>query len=859
LASYVTPLISVFLNRQLHTILSSDSSLFDFFRNDLRLALRHLARSTGFAALALVTLSLGIGLTSAVYSLVDGVLLRPFPLSRPEQLVAAHTVVRDASGQSWWDNTSWPNLRDWQTHNHTFRGIAGVIPDDRLVSRAHAVGAAVIPVNRVSTNYFDVLGVPPMIGRDFVAADERAGNRVAIVCYGLWQRMFGGDQEVVGHTILISNEAYTVIGVMPRGFVEPRNETAEVWTTIGFLLEGSSPRATVRNDLMAETVGRLSSGVTRAMAQADLSAVQAGLAASFPEVRYQNAVAVEPQLDEVAGSVRGPLYLLFATVLAVLLLVCSNVSGLILTRAMRRRTDAALRHALGATQWRIGRQLFIEGVLLGGCAGLLGAGLAWGLLRAMLPLVPRDIPRLAEVSLSGRVLCFAATISFFCAVVSSVSPAWKLARTAPAGALREQGPHTTPGQRTRWLQDALVVIQTAIGVALLFASGFLIRGFVNLRNANTGFKSDHLFTFNLPLTEVRYPHTTRALFYHELLSKLAAIPGVLSASGGSPLPTMGVGAGTTVEVDGRRNAPGHDLNTFVGVAEPGLFETLGVPLLRGRLFSLADDAPHRQLVAVVNETFARQYFPDKDAVGHRIRPDIRELRNQATTVDPMGYAEREIVGVIGDTVQDSPTDHSQPFVVLPFAQATELMRPRLVMRVAGNPMQYEKVAASVVREIDPDLFLMGPRSMEMQFALATGTQRFETLLIAGFSGIALFLTSLGFYSMLATMVTSRTCEIGVRMAIGANRSDIAWMVLVRAAGLLLGGAAIGTMLAAVAWHVVNSSDAAHELLYGVSWADMRILGSFVPILAIVATLGCVIPMLRAIRVDPVQALRMNDQ
>jgi putative ABC transport system permease protein len=836
-----------------------DFFLFHSFHNDLRLALREWRRSKGFAALVLVTLSLGIGLTTAVYSLVDGVLLRPFSLPQAEQLVAVHTLVRDASGQSWSDNTSWPDLRDWQIHNRTFRGLAGVIPDDRLVSRADAIGGIVVPVNRVSTNYFEVLGVPPLLGRDFVAADERAGNRVAIISYGLWQQMFGGDQQALGQTILISREPYSLVGVMPRDFVEPRNETAEVWTSIGFLLEGSLPRATVRSDLMAEIVGRLNWGVTTATAKADLSAVQGGLAASFPEIRYHNAVAVEPELEEVAGSVRGPLYLLFASVLAVLLLVCSNVSGLILTRAMRRRTDAALRSALGATQWRIGRQLFIEGLLLGGCAGLLGAGLAWWLLQVVLPLVPHDIPRLSEVSLSWRVVWFAATVSLFCAVVSSVAPAWKLARTAPMGALREQGQQVTAGQRTVWLQDTLVVVQTAIGVALLFASGFLIRGFVNLRNVHSGFKSDHLFIFNLPLTEARYPHTTRALFYHELLARLAAIPGVLHASGGSPLPGAGLGSSTSVEIDGRPNAPGHDLNIFVGVAEPGLFETLGVPLLRGRLFSMADDAPQRQLVAVVNETFVKQYFPDQDAVGHHIRPDIRELRNQATTVDAMGNAEREIVGVVGDTLQDSPAAQVQPFVVLPFGQATELLRPRLVMRVAGNPAQYEKVVASVVKEIDPELFLMGPRSMEMQLALATGTQRFETLLISGFSAVALFLTSLGFYSMLATMVASRTREIGVRMAIGANRSDIASIILVRGTGLLLGGAAIGTMVAAAAWQVAIRIDAAQDLLFGVSWADTRILGVLIPILAMVATCGCVVPTLRAIRVDPVQALRMNNQ
>ena len=821
---------------------------------DLRFVLRQLRRSKSFAALVLVTLSLGIGLTTAVYSLVDGCLLRPFPLPQPEQLVAVHTVVRDASGQFGWTNTSWPDLRDWQTHNHTFRGLAGIVPDERLVSGAGAVGT-VIPVNRVSTNYFDVLGARPLIGRDFVASDERAGNHVAIVSFGLWQRIFDGDQKVVGQTILISNETYTVIGVMPRGFVEPRNETAEVWTSIGFLLEGSLPRATVRSDSIAEIVGRLDSRVTTAIAQADLSAVQAGLAANFPEIRYQNAVAVDPELDEVAGYMRGPLYLLFASVMAVLLLVCTNVSGLILTRALRRSADAALRNALGATPWRVGRQLLIEGLVLGGCAGLLGTALAWWLLRLMLPVVPNDIPRMAEVGLSWRVLCFAAAISFCCALVSSVSPAWKFGRTAPISALREQGQHATAGRRTRWLHDMLLVIQTAIGVSLLFASSFLIRGFVNLRNVNSGFKSDHLFTFNLPLTEARYPHSTRALFYHELISRLAAIPGVRSASGGYPLPMSGWADSALVEIDGRPNPPGRDLATVVGVAEPSFFETLGVPLVRGRLFSLADDAPQGPLVAVVNQTFAKQYFPNQDPVGHRIRPDIREIRNQATTLDPLGNADREIVGVIADTVQDSLTQPPQPFAIFPFAQATELMRPRLVMRVAGDPMRYEQVVASVVKDLDPDLFLMSPRSMEMQLALVMGTQRFETLLIAGFSGIALLLTCLGFYSMLAAMVTSRTREIGVRMAIGANRGDIAWIVLVRAVVLLLSGAALGTAVAAVAWQVVNSSDAAHDLLFGVSWMDTRILASIIPVLALVAIFGCVGPMWRAIRIDPIQALR----
>ncbi len=821
---------------------------------DLLLALRQMRRAPGFALTATLTLAMGIGTTTAVYSLVDGVLLRPLALPHPERLVVAHTEMQEPGGPPWFDDTSWPDYLDWRARNHTFSGLAAVVGDARLVSRGDGSEGSIVPLNRVSANYFDVLGVVPLLGRNFAESDERAGGHVVILSYGYWQRVYGRDRHVVGAKIRLSDEPYTVIGVMPRGFVEPRDETAQVWTTMALLLEGSAPKAKMRAAGLADIVGRLRAGVTPEQAEADLSAIQAGLAQSYPEIRYARGAGVTPALEAVTGDVRDPLMMLMAAVLALLLIVCTNAAGLMLARGLERRGEMALRAALGASGWRVWRQLLVESLVLAGCGGVLGAGLAWGLLRMALPLIPADIPRLGEVGLSGRVLLFTAAVAVVCAVLSSLAPAWRLRRVHPMEALREQG-HQTAGRRHAWLQNGLIVAQTTLGVALLMAAGFLIRGFVNVRNSATGFDADHLLTFGLPLTLTRYPDAKKALFYEELLPKLAALPGVKSVSGGHPLPMMGSYDEAAMEVDGLSGLPDHPLTTLVGVAEPGLFETLGVPLVRGRVFTRADDDERAPLVAVVNQTFARRYFVGGNPVGHRIRPDLRDLRNQATDVDPLADREREIVGVVADTQQDSRIDPAQPMAFVPYAQASALMRPNVVLRVAGDPMAYLKSAEAVVAGMDPQLFLIGPRSMAMELAKDNATQRFETWVVAGFSGLALFLTALGLYSMLAAMVTARTREIGVRVAVGAGRSDVAGLVLVRAGILLTTGLVASVVLAEGVLRVVRANVWSHELLYGTGWGDPHLLGLLGAVLSLVALAGCLLPTLRALRVDPARALR----
>jgi putative ABC transport system permease protein len=823
-------------------------------RSELLCATRYCLRSPGFTLSAIFTIGLGIGVTTAVYSLMDGVLLRPFPLPHAEQLVSVNTVEHQRDGKSSPENTSWPDYYDWQSKNHTFSELAALAGDARLVTRADATGGTVVDLNRVSASYFDVLGVKPLIGRNFVPGDNHAGGHVAILSYRSWQRLFAGIPQVLGKTILISDEPYTVIGVMPRGLVEPRDETAEVWTTFAFYFEGSPPQAMMRDEGIAEVVGRLKPDVSQQQAQADLTAVQAELAQSYQEIHYKNAVLVRSKLEEVTGYVRPQLYLLLAAVLAMFLIVCTNVAGLILTRAMKRNGEMALRMALGASHWRIWRQLLAESLFLATWGAALGVGIAWTLLRVALPLIPEDLPRMSEVGLSWRVLFFTVGISLICALISSLFPAWTLIRISPIETIRDFGRATTSGGKWRF-QQIMVLIQTTLAVTLLIGAAFLIRGFINLRNANTGFRSDHLFSFMLPLTEQRYPHTTRALFYHELIPKLAAIPGVHSASGGYPLPLFGGYHSVTVELDGRPNPPGHALSTFVGVAEPGFFETLGIPLVRGRLFTKADDDTHSPLVAVVNQAFVKKYFPDENPIGRHIRPDIRGLRNQAKDVDSIGDREREIVGIVADTSQNSLLEPMQPLAVFPFAQASELMRPRLLMRVAGDPTHYEKAAAAAVTEIDPALFLMVPGSMEMLSGQATTTERFETLLISAFSAIALFLTSVGLYSMLANMVMGRTREIGLRMAIGASRSDVAWMVLAQANALLLTGLMAGSGIASVALRILRASTWSHGLLFRVSWFDPRTLLMVVLVFSAVGFTGCLLPTWCAMRIEPLEALR----
>jgi len=460
-----------------------------------------------------------------------------------------------------------------------------------------------------------------------------------------------------------------------------------------------------------------------------------------------------------------------------------------------------------------------------------------------------------EVGINARVLAFTVTISLACAVLSSLFPAWKLSHSDPIEALRENSQNTTAGRGRNRFQNILVIVQTGLGVMLLIASGLLIRGFLNVRQAKTGFNPDHLLCFLLPLTPVHYPDAKKVIFYDQLLPKLAALAGVRSVSAASPLPLRGSYDSAPVEIDGRPNLPNSPLTTLVGVAEPDFFETLQIPLLRGRDFTPADNDPRSPFVAIVNQAFVKRYFPNEDPIGRHIRPDLSDLRNQANELDPTTRKEREIVGIVGDSVQDSATEPPQPFATFPYAQASALMRPRVVMRVSGDPMQYEKQVEAIVSGMDPFVFLLAPNSMTDQVVEASSSQRFETVLISAFAAMALLLTALGLYATLTAMVAARTREIGLRMALGAERRGVAMLVLSHAAILLLVGIALGSVATLVASRMFAASGWLRPLLFGVTWFEPGTYSVMLLILGVVSIAACLIPTWRAVRVDPIRVLR----
>jgi len=823
-------------------------------RSDFHFALRQLRKSRGFALTSILTLAVGIGSTTTIYSLIDGVLLKPLALPHPEQLVAVYSVESRPGQTPTRTTTSYPNYVDWRDRSQSFAQLAAYVSDVRLISRDDGTGGVVSPIGRITANYFNTLGVQPMLGRNFSKDDDQPGHHVVILSYGLWKRLFASNREILGTTLMVSDAPCTIVGVMPKGFIEPRSDSQpELWTSFAPLLDGSAPRAKERDNGFAEIVGRLKTDTTEAEASADLAAIQSSLAQSYPEDRYINSVFVQSKLSDITGDLKPPLLMLMSAVLAVLLIACSNVAGLMLIRTIRRRGEISLRTALGASPFRVWQQLLIESSVLGVEGGSIGVLLAYTLLHIALPFVPEDIPRISEVTINGRVLALSAALSIVCSILSSLFPTRMLTRVAPIESLREQK-QTSGGNRSHTVRDTLVVAQIAIGFVLLLASGLLIRGFVNVRHAKTGFRSDHLFRFQLPLTNARYPDARKAIFYEELLPKLAAIPGVHSASAGHPLPLQGYNS-APLEIDGITTPPDRRMFTLVGVAQPGFFETLGVPLLKGRNFTTADNDPRSPFVAIVNQAFATKYFPDQNPIGRHIRPDLTERRNQSNDLDPTIRNEREIIGVIADFQQTSVMDKPQPLAVFPYAQASMLMRPTFVLRVAGDPMQYEKSAQSVVYSVDPLLFLLQPQSMEMHIGDISSTQRFETLLVSGFASIALFLCGLGLYATLAAMVGTRTHEIGVRIAVGAGRREVASLVFARTAALFCPGIAIGALITVFAFPIFVRAEWCRQLLFGVSWFEPQTYSIALLVLGGASFLACCLPTWRAVSIDPIRVLR----
>jgi predicted permease len=806
----------------------------------MRFTIRQLRKSPGFAVTTILTLGLGIGATTAIFSLLNAVLLRPLPFPEPERLIWARQADIEPGVPADTANAlSYPDFFDWRARSHSLAGIASY-RHDRLTltgsGEPQMLAAAV-----VSAEFFRVLGVRPLLGRDFQLADERPGARVAVLSYALWQSRFGGAQDIVGRAITLDGRSHLVVGVMPAGFLFPiKNPAPGLWTSLADDAEGKTPQTTQRGWDCLDVVARLQPHVTVAEARAELSVIARNIAAQYPDTNKPfTAAIVQPMLEHLSGNFRPALRLLFGAVVLVLLIACANVAGLLLARATSRRGEIALRGALGAGRGKIMRQALMESVCLSLCGGALGVVLSTWSLDALLRFVPSDLPRASQISVDGTVLAFVTAVSLFTGLLFGVVPAWRMAQMDPALALRDGGRSMTAGRGQHGLHSCLVMAETAIGLVLLVGSRLLIRSFVRVLRVDPGFDTRHVLTASVEVPMSRYKTQGRLQFYDRLLRKLSALPGVRSAAAAWPLPLEPGNIGIAFEIEGHPTAPGDQPTEQLAVVTPDFFRTLRIPILSGRAFTPRDDS-QSALVTIVNERFARKYFPGENPLGKHIKPGISD------GITPS--AMREIVAVVGNVKRESLTAETEPLYYLPYAQAT-ITSPALAIRTAGDPASLIGPLRAVLANADKDIPLDDIQTLDEAASKTAAQPRFQTLLLACFAGMALLLSAIGLYAVLSYMVAQRSSEIGVRMALGAQRTDVLRMIVRRGLMLALAGIAIGLVAAALLTRLMSG------MLYGVEPFDPATFAIVAIILLLVSLAASSAPAWRAAQVDPMRTLR----
>jgi len=818
------------------------------FVADAKFSIRQLRHSPGFAMAAIVALALGIGATTAIFSPVDGILLRPLPFPHTDRLLAIETVEFPAGiaptnlAASTYENTSYPDFFDWQRQNQTFTSLASYNVIYRLFAKKDGSRADVVIGGRVSANLFSTLGVRPALGRDFTPEEELPGHRVVILSHELWVSDFNSSKDVIGETVRISDVPYTIIGVMPAGFHYSTLKPGKYWSTYSIDTEGPFHLTAERDSSDLEIVGRLKDEVTPEQALADLNRIQRSLSLQYSEDRFKPAVAVMALLDQSIADVRAPLTFLFISVAVLLFIGCANVAGLLLARANRRQPELALRTALGAGRARIVRQLLVEALLLAIAGGGLGIALAFALLQVGPRFVPGDFPRLYNATLDSRVLAFAVLLSAATSIVFGLLPAWRMSRQDPAHSLRESGLHLTSGRRRNRLHQVLVIGQTALGFTLLIGSGLLIRSFVNVLRIEPGFEMKNRVFFDVALTNARYPVPTKVAFYEKLIPQIAALPGIERVSAAHPLPILwGRDSAITINI-ANHLAPTDNPATAVPIAAlPGYFETLAIPLVRGRTFIPHDNDPNSACVAIINQSMAQRYFPGEDPIGRYFTPVFEH------TTEPI--VPRQIIGIVGNTRTDDAWEPYTPQFYLPYAQNPSHQRPLVVMQVAGDPGSYEDTMRKIAAHIDPDAPLFNYQTFSDGIDSQAAQSRFEALLVSGFSAVALLLSALGLYAVLSYVVSERIRELGLRMAFGASRSNILSLVLGRAAILAALGVASGAIVSLFTTKLVA------DLLINVAQLDRTVFLSVTIVLLTVSMIAALAPALRAAGVDPVRSLR----
>jgi predicted permease len=802
----------------------------DIFVRDVRYAVRSLGRQPAFAVLAVATLALGIGANAAIFTVVNGVLLRPLPYAAPDRIVAITTDWRTTRVRG---TVSGPDFHDWHDRAHSFDAMALHTGGETSVSVDGVADYA--RVELVTGEFFDVFGVAPQIGHLPAGRELYAGGPLtAVIGYGFWQRRFDGSPAVLGRTLSFQQRTFTIIGVMPPAFRFP--DSADVWMP-SFVV----PETTSRSAHNYEVVGRLKDGVGVERAQGEMTSIAASLEQAYPRSNANKGAAVVPLREHLVGSTRATLYLLVGAVALVLLIACANVANLLLARATARTGELAVRAALGAGRGRLVRQMMTESLVLALGSGALGVLLArWGV-AALMAIAPAGLPRTAEVGVDWRVLGFALLASLAASLVFGVLPAVHGSRVDLNASLRQGGRGGALGGGGATLRNVLVVAEIACAVALVVGASLLVRSFAALGRVDLGFNPDRLLVVesSVPVGDQGGGVATR--FYASVLSQIAAIPGVTSAAGVRGLP------GTSIHSNGGywpEGSPGPEVTgvraaqAVFTVVTPDYFRTMGVPVRQGRDFSARDgfDAPR---VAIINDALARQSYAGVDPIGRRLRSGL----------DSLDYM--TIVGVVGNVREYDPSRPPRPELYMPFEQhpafATALT---LVVRGAADP----RAAANQVRAIVHAENAQVPArigTMADTLSAAVSTPRFRTVLVGLFAGLAFVLAMAGVYGVMAYTVSRRRAEIGLRMALGAASGDVLRMVMSAGLRLAVVGIAIGCVLA------YGVAQALRGMLFAVAPADPAVFIGAPIVLFLTAAGACLLPALRASRVDPMLALRTD--
>src|SRR5256714_541214 len=804
------------------------------FAQDLRYALRTLLKNPGFTIVAVSALALGIGANSAIFSVVNAVLLRPLPFKNAEQLVM---LWENATHLGFPKNTPSPaNFLDWQKQASAFTGIAAMA--ERSFNLSGIGEPERLEGRRVSANLFELLGVQALLGRTFVPDDDRPGTHVVLLSHSLWQRRFGSDPSVVGGALALNGESYTVVGVMPQFVQLPgfENRNDQLWVPIALPPE----EAAQRGNHFLEVVARIKPGIALKQAQAEMETIAVRLAKEYPRYNARIGATVTPLHEEVVGDIKPALLILLGAVGFVLLIACANVANLLLARAAVREKEIALRLALGASRSRLTRQFLTESVLLALLGGGFGFLLALAGIRVLKTFIPVTISQTQTISIDGKVLVFTALLALLTGIVFGLAPAMHASHSNLNHSLKEGGRDSAIGKKGNRLRDLLVVGEVAVSFILLIGAGLLINSFLHLRNLDPGFRADHLLTMKVDLSELRYPDgERRSVFFDEVLFRIRALPGVQSVAVAGNLPFTYNGDSMSIAVEGIPDPPpGQWPDVIYRAIGQGYFSTMGIPMIRGRDFTDQDKADSKNVV-VISEKTAQHYWPGKDPIGKRLKPG-------ATTSD---VPWREVIGVVKDVRQNDFIAQPKMQMYFAYRQLKDLAANALIVRTSVEPMSLATSIRDAIWAVDKDQPVANVDTMDHIVSEAIARQRFSMLLLGIFAALALVLAAVGIYGVMSYSVAQRIHEIGIRMALGARRTDVLKMIVNQGLKLVSIGMMLGLAAAFLLTRVLQS------LLFGISATDPVTFFGISLVLLAVAILASYLPALRATKVDPIIALR----